>query len=471
MPKIIRTAVATVAAIAVACVLFACAKAAPSATGGEPHRFAAASSPFARLQVSVNTGGYETGLVYVAPSATIQLVPASTLGITQWLWEIYDYPIGFTLPTGWSYEGTPGQSPMAYSGGYFPPSFSIPAQATPNWGPFMLRLRVNGNPLQYTTSGTVNQGFNPSLTDESTILKFPSPAGLEGIGFNESTQGDPLRSNIGTLMRMFRDIDQGISAGNVYGGLHQTLTSITLDGGPALELAFASVDTAGANVDAGSNAIQVSAAADVFVVSSLAFNASASTQIQFQIYKNGSGIAGSLRQITATAAADAGYLAVVPDALSRADAGDVYSVWASSVASTTLNYEGSLVVATAGARQGPPGPAGAGGGTAGGGAPFQTIEGGAITTLGSVGSVTQVDLAAGSDTTLNLGTVVPSPNAGDAYQFDLVGAAGIYSLQLSGGPGFLSISQGNTVQSSVSFSGPGQSIVIKYSSKGYWITP
>jgi hypothetical protein len=178
------------------------------------HRMAAMSVPFAELQVSVNGAPVQTGLVTVPAGATIQLQPASTIGVTQWLWEIYDYPTGFTLPSGWTYEGDAGASPMMYNAGYLPPSFTIPSQGATTWGTFMLRLRINGNPLQYVSSGVINQGFQPQLTDESTILKFDSVNGQEGIGFNESTQGDPLRSWPGTIQRNLRDIDNDLTTIN-----------------------------------------------------------------------------------------------------------------------------------------------------------------------------------------------------------------------------------------------------------------
>ena len=154
---------------------------------------------------------------------------------------------------------------------------------------------------------------------------------------------------------------------------------------------------------------------------------------------------------------------MVPDALSRADAGDVYSVWASSAASVTLNYEGSLIVETAGARAGPPGPAG--GGSIGGG-PCGTPQSGAIS-LPATSSCIAVDLTT-VDATVDVSTVTPSD--GQAYQFDL--QAGTHSILFSGGT-FVSVTNGSTTPlTSLAIQGGGQSVIIKYNAaNNWWTTP
>jgi hypothetical protein len=181
--------------------------------------------------------------VTVAAAQVITLSAASTVGVRTWLWEIYDYPIGFSLPTGWSYENGAG-SAMQYAGGANPPTFTIPTLGSTTWGKFMLRLRVNGNPLQYQSSGTQNTGFTPQLTDESTCLSLLSANGFEGLGFGESTQGDVLRSWAGTIMRLARAITLAGGSFTAAGDLSGTSANQTVVGLNTVPLNTA--DTSGA---------------------------------------------------------------------------------------------------------------------------------------------------------------------------------------------------------------------------------
>jgi hypothetical protein len=137
-------------------------------------------APFAHLLASINGGSATAGGLTVAASATVQLSadPAGTSGVTQYLYQIYGYPSGFTQPSGWS---TDSSGVYFYGSGATPPLFTLPSIS--GWGKWMLRL-------------TVNNGISPNpqvipisqLIDEMTALDMLSSHGLHDLGYNESTQ-------------------------------------------------------------------------------------------------------------------------------------------------------------------------------------------------------------------------------------------------------------------------------------------
>lgn len=157
----------------------------------------------ARVLVSVNAGLAQSGLVNVNFLDTVQLSGENTTGWGTQRWEIYDYPIGFAAPAGWSTDVTG----VYFSTAITPPSFTLPnSSSNNNWGKFSIRLVVNNNPTKIGPDGARNASFNTALTDEKTILNLRSVDGLEGLGFGESTQGDTLRSWAGTIMRALRTL-------------------------------------------------------------------------------------------------------------------------------------------------------------------------------------------------------------------------------------------------------------------------
>lgn len=135
-----------------------------------------------RLQVSVNGGGQQTGAVTVTAGQTIQPSGVNTAGWFAAIYEIYYYPAGFNPGGAWAL-GADGYT-WTWSGVSPPPSFSTGAL----WGKFLLRVRVNGNPLSKNPDGSPNAFFVPALTDESTALEFVGPGGLHDLGYGESTQ-------------------------------------------------------------------------------------------------------------------------------------------------------------------------------------------------------------------------------------------------------------------------------------------
>lgn len=174
------------------------------------------SFPAVQLLVSLGGGGNQHGAVQAAFGQTVQVSASSTAGWNSALWQIYDYPPGLTLPSGWSVDASGVYYFAPPNPTTLPPSFAMPSSGANNWGRFMLRLRINGNPLQINADGTLNAAYIAGNTDESTILYIPSPgAGQPGIGFNETSQADALRLQYGPLMASLRALDAAIGGAMV----------------------------------------------------------------------------------------------------------------------------------------------------------------------------------------------------------------------------------------------------------------
>ena len=161
------------------------------------------TTPYAKLLVTVNGGAPESGGLAVAVGNTIHLSGESTVGWVQQLFEIYDFPVGFALPSGWTDSG---HGTYFYASDPFPPSFVVSP-----WGKFMLRL-------------TVNRGLNGSgnadstLVDASTALSAPSPHGLLDLGFLEAGQFNAEREWTGDEKANLRTIEASLGGGVTFGG-------------------------------------------------------------------------------------------------------------------------------------------------------------------------------------------------------------------------------------------------------------
>jgi hypothetical protein len=168
-----------------------------------------------QLLVSVNGGSYASGAQQAAFGQSMALKAASTFEFTQIRYDIYDYPPGLTLPSGWSLDPTTNAyyySPTNVT--VTPPPVTLPSTGSNNWGRFMLRLRGNNNPLRFNPDGSPNASFNPANTDETSLVWIPSPnLGMPGVGFGETTQSDALRGYVGPIMQSLRLIDAGSGGG------------------------------------------------------------------------------------------------------------------------------------------------------------------------------------------------------------------------------------------------------------------
>lgn len=137
-------------------------------------------APFALLRAAINGGAATSGGLTVPASATVQLSadPSGTSGVTAYKFEIYGYPVGFSLPSGWTADSA---GIYFYSAGATPPLFTLPSITT--WGKWMLRLIVNNGISPNPSVLPIQQ-----LTDEMTALDMLSGHGLHDIGVNETTQ-------------------------------------------------------------------------------------------------------------------------------------------------------------------------------------------------------------------------------------------------------------------------------------------
>jgi hypothetical protein len=140
------------------------------------------SPPYALAQVSVNSAGPTSGAgVVIPPSATIAFTGVNTTGWATSLWEIYDYPSGWSTPAGWTLIAATGV--IQYNGTSItpnPPSFTAPAISL--WGKWGLRLTVNN---ATDPTGAVNF---PRMIDTSLALSMLSPNGLHDGMAGEQNQ-------------------------------------------------------------------------------------------------------------------------------------------------------------------------------------------------------------------------------------------------------------------------------------------
>lgn len=164
--------------------------------------------PNAQVLASINGGAPSSGGLFATFSQTVALTASNTTGWNSAIWEIYSYPPGFSAPAGWSTTGSgiiyfqPANPTTA------PPSFTLPASGTNNWGKWAIRLRINFNPLQRNADGTPNTAFSVTSTDESTMICVPSPNhGMHGVAFCETTQFDALNAAVGEIMQSLRKLD------------------------------------------------------------------------------------------------------------------------------------------------------------------------------------------------------------------------------------------------------------------------
>lgn len=158
------------------------------------------STPYAALRVSVNGGGATSGGITCTFSDVIQLSAVSYVG---WgansasptaRWEIFAYPVAFSLPAGWSQDSTSGA--YYYLGNGAPPSFTLPA-STAAWGKWLFRLTVDG--------GVKNGVVDSTLIDEASGVQIPdSTFGFRDIAYREGSQFSATKAWISDLQADLR---------------------------------------------------------------------------------------------------------------------------------------------------------------------------------------------------------------------------------------------------------------------------
>lgn len=354
--------------------------------------------PYAKVLVSIAGGAPTSGFLTVAAGNNIQLSMQSSVGVQQVRWEIYDYPVGFSVPSGWAQDSVG----VLYSTALTPPAFSIPAQGVNNWGKFPIRLRLNGNPLQFNSAGQQNQGFNQNLEDTSTILSFLDVNGVEGVGFGESIQGDILRSWGGAIMRALRKLAALVVAGinGLAGGVYVLTSdalSMSLVATTPLKVAFPHTSPVAQNTATSANGVEALVPGNVEIDARVGFVAPAGPlDITWTLYQNTTPIAEGVSDGDYTAGQD---VSVSVLAMATAAANDVFYLYATSPSTVTLAVRNAtLHVRSVGAKQGAQGaqgPAGSG-----------TNYGGLVT---ASSTTMTVDSRTDFDTSLNaVALVMPS---------------------------------------------------------------
>lgn len=131
--------------------------------------------PYASILASVDGDTAVAGPRTVAGGNVIQLSGLNTAQWTKALWEIHDYPAGFTVPAGWSTDA----NGVYYSTATTPPSFTV-SQAYDRFGKYAVRLTVN--------DGLKGGSSDAEMVDKTFAVLVKSPAGLESVFEIEETQ-------------------------------------------------------------------------------------------------------------------------------------------------------------------------------------------------------------------------------------------------------------------------------------------
>ena len=158
------------------------------------------ATPYAQAQASVNAGGNVTGGVTAPSAATVQLSPVSTVGwTTAPLWEIYDYPVGFATPAGWTLQA----SGIITNTANTPPLITLPAN-TVLFGKWAIRLTANTN----------NDPNNPNQVDTTLIVKMRSVHNINTVAYGEGSQfGGAQRQWLADLNADLRAIEANLGGG------------------------------------------------------------------------------------------------------------------------------------------------------------------------------------------------------------------------------------------------------------------
>ena len=160
------------------------------------------TAPYTLLKASINGGAASTGGLTATSGQSVQLSAdaTATLGARSYRFRIYEFPEGFTQPSGWS---TDADGTYFYAAGATPPVFAAPT--LPLWGKVLVDLTLNGG------DAGIGPNSNEDMVDRATAIQTLSPNGLEDIAFDEDGQfasGEDIdRQWAGALKRTLRTID------------------------------------------------------------------------------------------------------------------------------------------------------------------------------------------------------------------------------------------------------------------------
>lgn len=171
-------------------------------------------SPYAKVLMSIGGGGNVSGGQNIVGNQTVQLTGENTSHWNNQLWEIYEYPVGFTVPSGWTnINGVYQHSSLV------PDVFTVLDLTT--WGKYLFRLTVNGGLLNGLYAGP--DSVQP-LVDIASGVQVLSQRGFHDICWQEKNQFDAVRQWIGELKATLRLLDKGRVGGLVTGSIQPYYT-------------------------------------------------------------------------------------------------------------------------------------------------------------------------------------------------------------------------------------------------------
>jgi hypothetical protein len=163
------------------------------------------------LQAVINGGApVSGGQPDIAASATIVLSPVDPSGIRKMLYEIFEWPAGWTGPaSGWTYDADADRWYVYTNSGAAAPSFALPDITL--WGKVLFRGTAND---------ALRDGkFAADLVTEGTCVQVLSENGMHDVAFGETEQFEGRRQWMGALKRVLRLIDSGAVGGGASIGL------------------------------------------------------------------------------------------------------------------------------------------------------------------------------------------------------------------------------------------------------------
>lgn len=218
----------------------------------------------ATLQVVLNGGAPQTGVVAAAFGDSVVLKLADSSGVKKVKYRIYEYPEGFACPAGWTAGALAYE--LVIANGAPTPAFSLPASNPDLRGQYLFDVEVNGR----LRNGVVDS----TLYDNATLLEIPfTSIQLKDFGYLIDKQADSKRGWTGSLKRLVRYIDQVVispgGTGDVVGpgsstsGLIAEFSGAT---GKALAVGSLKIADLGLNVRTYGASPSASAAANVIAL-------------------------------------------------------------------------------------------------------------------------------------------------------------------------------------------------------------
>lgn len=154
------------------------------------------------LQASIAGGAPQTGGITASHNQTVALSIQEPAGVTKAKYQIYEYPDGWPVPSGWSQDSDGVY--YAFTTGGPAPTFTLPV-STSLWGKFFFDVEANDRKR--------NGKIDADLYDDRTAISILSPGGLVDVGWREGKQFDAQRRWAGELKRVLRAVASATGAG------------------------------------------------------------------------------------------------------------------------------------------------------------------------------------------------------------------------------------------------------------------